>query len=182
MFRRILVCLDCSSFSERVLPYAVGEARKFDSQLILLHVCTKDIERIPFSSSMAEFAYIPVRALVEEYSQRCSRAYFYLHNIAARLESEGLNVEIVVLEGIRSDLADIVSSYAEDNSVDLIVMTTHGRKGFKRLFWGSVADSVTGKSSIPTLLVKSCDNLSDFDGNKDMVGQAADTLVGLTLS
>jgi nucleotide-binding universal stress UspA family protein len=180
MFHKILVCLDCSKFSERALTYATIEANKFSSKLILLHVCTKNFVSFPVPIS-GQFIPIPVESILEDFSQRCIKAKAYLEQLALILKREGLIVEVVVLEGFLCDLPDIIIKYAEENYVDLIAMTTHGRKGLKRIFWGSVADSVTGKSTIPTLIVKSSDEFLDTEERQNILQEDPETLIGLSL-
>ncbi len=153
MFKKILVCLDGSKFSERSLKYASGEAMKSDSNIILLSVCTKGIDYIPAPPS-SQAVYIPVELFVKEFSIRRNQIILYLKTVAEKLADEGQQVEPVVLEGLRADVADIIVQYAEETGIDLIIMATHGRKGFLRLFWGSVADAVLKKSLIPVLMIK----------------------------
>jgi nucleotide-binding universal stress UspA family protein len=48
-----------------------------------------------------------------------------------------------------------IIDYAENNNIDLIVLGTHGRSGFKRLWIGSVAEEVVRSSQCPVLTVRS---------------------------
>jgi nucleotide-binding universal stress UspA family protein len=153
MFKKILVSLDGSKFSERSLKFASSEARKSDASIILLSVCTKGIDYIPAPPS-GQAVYIPVELFVKEFSVRRNQIMLYLKTVAEKLAEEGLHVEPVVLEGLRADVPDIIVQYGEETGIDLIVMATHGRKGFLKLFWGSVADAVLKKSLIPVLLIK----------------------------
>ena len=50
---------------------------------------------------------------------------------------------------------DGILSFAEKNDVDLIVMGSHGRSGFKKLVLGSIASGVITKSKCPVMIVKS---------------------------
>ncbi|MFB9295639.1 universal stress protein [Persicitalea jodogahamensis] len=47
-----------------------------------------------------------------------------------------------------------IIEYAEDNGADLIVLYTHGRKGLRHLFAGSVAEDVLNHSKIPVLVMR----------------------------
>lgn len=48
-----------------------------------------------------------------------------------------------------------ITAYAEENGVDLIVMATHGRTGAKRLYFGSVAESIVRRATCSVLIVRS---------------------------
>ena len=54
--------------------------------------------------------------------------------------------------------SDGILSFAEKNNVDMIVMGSHGRAGFRKLVLGSVASIITAKSHCPVLIVKSQNN------------------------
>jgi nucleotide-binding universal stress UspA family protein len=51
-------------------------------------------------------------------------------------------------------VVDTLIGYARRQNVDLIVMRSHGRKGFARAWFGSVADALIRESGIPVLVVK----------------------------
>jgi len=77
----------------------------------------------------------------------------YLEKLAAPLREEGVNVKTAVVE--RDVVAEAIVDYAEQNDIDLIVMTTHGRSGLSRLVFGSVAESVVRHAPCPVLLIRS---------------------------
>ena len=69
----------------------------------------------------------------------------------AKYADSGVTIETKVLEGYPSSaLLDV----AKNTSADLIVMGSHGRTGLKRLWLGSVAESVVQEATIPILIVR----------------------------
>ncbi|MPN62595.1 TRAP-T-associated universal stress protein TeaD [bioreactor metagenome] len=70
----------------------------------------------------------------------------------AKFNEQGLEVETKLLEG-QVIHREIVRA-AEDSHADLIIIGSHGRTGLKKLFLGSVAQSVLGESHIPVLIVR----------------------------
>ncbi|MBC8404794.1 MAG: universal stress protein [Planctomycetes bacterium] len=50
-----------------------------------------------------------------------------------------------------SNIGETVAEYANENDVDLITMSTHGRTGFRRLVLGSVAESILHYAHVPVL-------------------------------
>ena len=152
-FEKILVCLDGSMFSEGILPYAVGEALKFKSRLTLLHVLTCDIPM--FALPNAEpMRFIPFDLFALEMEERHGRMQSYLEGVTAGLISAGLDAGWVVISGRTADVGEVITQYALSNRFDLIAMATHGYRGLKRFFLGSVSDSVTRKSSLPVLVLR----------------------------
>ncbi len=70
----------------------------------------------------------------------------------AKFNEQGLDVETKLLEG-QVIHREIVQA-AEDSHADLIIIGSHGRTGLKKMFLGSVAQSVLGESHIPVLIVR----------------------------
>lgn len=49
--------------------------------------------------------------------------------------------------------AEVINEFAQENSIDLIVMATQGRTGFSRFLVGSVAEKTIRQSTIPLLII-----------------------------
>ena len=76
----------------------------------------------------------------------------YIHQTAAHLEDSGLKARAVLHEELSA--ADFILTYAEQNGIDLIAMSKHGRAGIGRWLLGSVADRVMNHAKTPVLLVR----------------------------
>lgn len=132
MYERIVVPLDGSELAELALEYVRGLAAGTGAQVILLHACRPEVERMH-----------------RVYLQHIEQV------LRSRLEdagSEGSTVDSAVLLG---HPAEEILTYAEKNKVSLIAMTTHGRSGVRRWALGSVADKVARHSAVPVWLVRS---------------------------
>lgn len=79
------------------------------------------------------------------------QAWNYLNRIAKKIKKKGIPVKIEVLIG---NPAEKISSYAEEENFDTIVIASHGRSGPSRWAMGSVSDKVFRASCIPVLLVR----------------------------
>lgn len=142
-YQNILVPIDGSGWSQRAVPHAVSLARLNDARLTLLHV---------FVPPAPEF--VPELALAgqqEQFGRLREQAKDHVTALVNELQGQGINVRGVVLEGF--DVPGIISSYAHDEHIDLIVMSTHGRSGIARLIFGSVARGVIDRCKVPTLLI-----------------------------
>ena len=65
---------------------------------------------------------------------------------------EGVNIETSIKKGMVS--AETIIDAAEELNVDLIVMGSHGRKGFKKWLLGSFAKDVLSQTTLPVFIVK----------------------------
>lgn len=128
-FKRVLVALDGSESAEIVLPYIRSFANQFDSKVLLFSV--------------------PEGSESEEYTETIQH---YLDDIAETLKEEGINV-ITLVAG--SGPARTIIALSEEEKVDLIMMTSHGRGGTNRtdIHLGSVTDRVVQKTPCPVFIV-----------------------------
>lgn len=152
MYKRILVPLDGSERAEQILPHAENLAIKDDSTLILLYV----IEPIApsFTPGMSMMVAAPPQEL-EIYWKNMQaaekEASDYLQKQAAALTKKTIETEAVVLRG---DPVNSIVNTAREKDVDLIAMTSHGRSGLERVFYGSVTSGVLHKVDRPLLLIR----------------------------
>jgi nucleotide-binding universal stress UspA family protein len=76
----------------------------------------------------------------------------YLNDLKKHLTKNGITTIAAVEEGIP---ADVIINFAKGNSIDLIVMSTHGRTGFSHWAFGSIAEKVLKGAPCPVFLVRS---------------------------
>jgi nucleotide-binding universal stress UspA family protein len=141
--RRILVPLDGSVRAERVLPVVAPMAKALDSELVLFQVPICYV-----SGWMTGEWFLPVQGILATAEQD---AQVYLDYVAARLREEGVKASIATDIGA---VAASIVQYAEEQNMDLIAMSTHGRTGLRRWALGSVADRVLRAGRVPLLLVR----------------------------
>ncbi len=145
MYRKILSPLDGSEFAECALDHVKAIATGCQvPEVVLLRV----VEPI-HASDLAAYAEagIDTGALMHDVE---SGAQIYIAKKAEELQKQGLPAHGVVATGWA---ADTIMSYSEKETVDLIIMSTHGRSGIGRWFMGSVADKVVRHSKVPVLTV-----------------------------
>ena len=90
---------------------------------------------------------------MEEYELHKKAVLEWLDEVKRKCENEGIQTEIKVIGG-PSPVSDSILIYAENENVDLIVVGTKGRSGFKKLLLGSVASKVVTYAHCPVLVVK----------------------------
>ncbi len=139
----VLVPLDSSDLGEAALPYAEEIALRTGATITLLHCITEPgaIEASALGKDLAEMVSVLQNAGEE-----------YLTSVASRLSRKGINVSYKVTIG---SPANIIVSYADENAVSIIMMSTHGRSGIARWVFGSVTEKVLHGSTLPMLLVRS---------------------------
>lgn len=145
MYKRILVTLDGSELAEMVIPHVEVVAEAGYSEVILLHVA-------PEAEALIDNGVVVAYADQEEERIKMA-AHHYLDRFVERLRAQGITGRGVIRFG--APAAQILEA-AREADADLIAMTTHGRSGVTRLFYGSVAEEVLRGAAVPILLVRGC--------------------------
>ncbi|GIW08026.1 MAG: universal stress protein [Dehalococcoidia bacterium] len=149
MYDPILLTLDGSELAELAIPHAVAMAKQFGARLIVLRVVPPVVQPLDVDYGLsAPYGY---EKIIEAETQGAAE---YLANVVKSFEAEGLTVETVTPLG---EPATAILETAHDRGAKLIVMATHGRSGFRRLVFGSVADRVLREAETPVLLVRGHD-------------------------
>lgn len=147
MYRYILVPLDGSKTADRGLREAIrlAEALKAPGKLHLVHVID-EFPTLVELSSMNNFE-LSIQRLRDDGRALLERA-------ARTVTEAGVEVDTHLCEVTQGRIADALVDEARKTGCDLIVMGTHGRRGFSRLALGSDADLVVRASTVPVLLVR----------------------------
>jgi nucleotide-binding universal stress UspA family protein len=151
MYHRVLVPLDGSATSDRGLQEAIGLSREEKAELILLHVVDDSTMVAEMSASMTVEQTERARARLDRLREHGTEL---LAAAEATVVQAGLPVRTVLREVTEGRIGEIVVAEAQSAACDLIVMGTHGRRGFSRLVLGSAAELVVRASTVPVLLVR----------------------------
>jgi universal stress protein A len=131
---RILVPLDFSGKSRQALRYAGPIAQKFSARIHLVHVLPA-----PGKTPKDEVTRLRLEALKR------------LGETGAQLLPPRLRAGNAVLHG---DPAAEILNLARRQNIDLIVLTTKGRSGLKRVLVGSTAERIMRESACPVMSVR----------------------------
>lgn len=125
-FRRLLIASDGSSYSDAALMEATAMAARAGSELLGVAVAREEGE--------------------------ISETREILQRMLTAANREGVSFQGISPQGLAAD--EGIIQVALENRVDLIIMGSHGRTGFKRLLMGSVTERVIGQAPCPVLVVK----------------------------
>ncbi len=139
--KNVLFATDFSATSEAAFPYATAICRHFGSVLHTAHVLS-DASLLMMTGGVD---YVSMSTIYEDAHTEAKEK---LDHISGRLE--GIPHRNYVRHGqVWKNLSGIV----EENSIDLIVLGTHGRTGLGKLLLGSVAEDILRHSPCPVLTV-----------------------------
>lgn len=146
--RQVLVALDGNPEHEAGLPLATDLARVCGASVHLVMVIETPDTLTGVRAAAARFLPATMSALLD-LDEDSGMSYLQKHIEA--LKASGLSVTATVSRG---DPTQRIVEAADDVAADLIVLGTHGSKGFDAFWLGSVPPKIAHRSKVPLLLVR----------------------------
>ncbi len=140
-FKHLLVPTDFSPSSSAAVALAIDMAIQFNAELTLLHVW--ELPVYPYMELMLNAAEITSN--LEKAAAEC------LHKRLTEVQARLPRAQSLLKMG--QAWQEIVDAIKESKA-DLLVMGTHGRRGFEHAIMGSVAEKLVRLSSVPVLTVR----------------------------
>lgn len=143
MYNKILVPLDGSKLAEIALSHAESLATRYQAELILLTVI--DPPTVTGRDGIA------VDLFQQEMDTKIEGAETYLKALKNQFEKRKIKTKTIVTTG--SVVRNIVDT-AHGESVDLVLIASHGHSGLKRVFFGSVAAGVLNRIEQALMVIR----------------------------
>ena len=143
MLEKILVPFDGSGFSQKAFEKGLEIAEKFESRLIVLTV---------IQSKISDTAGISLERLQEIQDDEEEDATIMLKKLEDQANAKNVSFSMKIIHN--PSTSDGIVAFAESNNIDLIVIGSHGRTGFRKLVLGSVANGVISHAQCPVLVTK----------------------------
>ncbi len=143
-YQNILVPVDGSETSLSVVKHATDIAKAFNSKITVVQVMTLDpyIAAEYISNGQSNPLIERARDFIEENIKTAKEAFL----------AEGVQVETRLLEG--ENITHTLAQAVNDLKIDLVVLSSHGRTGLKKIIMGSVAQGLLTELQVPVLVVK----------------------------
>jgi nucleotide-binding universal stress UspA family protein len=143
--KTILVAIDLSPVSSKILKEAVLLAEDLSAKIILLHVIPPVSSTVPVGSSM-EMVSVPLPLSAEEIAEVKSQ----LNQLATSIASPKVQIEAQVKEALP---VEEIRRQVKSTGASLLVVGSHGHGGLYHLFNGSVVTELLKQASKPVLVV-----------------------------
>ncbi|HEY8051005.1 MAG TPA: universal stress protein [Ramlibacter sp.] len=141
-YRRILVPVDGSPTSNKALVAALNIARDGDGQLRIVHVVDEVAHLTGFEASSM------ILAAAMQAAERV------LADAAEIAKASGVTADVKLLDQPGERLGVLVAKEAQQWEADLVVVGTHGRRGFERMLVGSGAEQIIRLAPVPVLVIR----------------------------
>ncbi|OYY82264.1 MAG: hypothetical protein B7Y33_00105 [Hydrogenophilales bacterium 16-62-9] len=146
MYSKILVAIDESDLSRQALQQAIELARTLAAGVRVVHVI--DMSWLPIGPEIA----IDTTALSAA-RHGAGEKLIAAARETARLANFELEADLIDTDTPAQHVAEAIAAEAARWGADLVVMGTHGRRGFQHLMLGSVAERTLRYSAVPVLLI-----------------------------
>jgi nucleotide-binding universal stress UspA family protein len=138
-FKQVLVATDFSDASQRALAYAIAIARRYSSELSVVHALPP-----------APRDQIPLEPLPRVLNRRRLEAEEQMKLLGDKVQMNDLNHHLLLEQG---PVWDVLASVIQRENSDLLVLGTRGRGGLRKLALGSVAEEVLRLAPCPVLTI-----------------------------
>jgi nucleotide-binding universal stress UspA family protein len=144
IYKAILVPLDGSGRAERILKHVEELARCFNAQVIFLQVVS--------APNLVGYDETGILLYHHTLEQVVKQAKSYLNSLKGEFREKGIEAKTCVVGG--PVVGQIIDCALKENA-DLVAMTSHGRSGLARAFYGSVTAGVLHLIDRPLLIIRS---------------------------
>jgi len=142
-FKSILFATDFSESSDYAFQYAYSLSKKYNARLLVVHIINEPVDLRGFY--VPHISFEKLEEEIEEGAQKMMEKFCRTHI------RDYDNYETFIVPGIPYD--EIIKKAAE-HSADLIVLGTHGRTGLDHVLFGSTAEKVVRKSTVPVMTIR----------------------------
>lgn len=140
--RTILVPIDFSEVTARVVEHASGLARAFSGKLCLLHVAAPDPSFVGWDPGPDVVRHQRATDLRDEHRRA--------QELAEQLRADGIDAQALLVQG---PTVETILERAAKLPADLIVIGSHGHGALYRALLGSISEGVVRKATCPVLIV-----------------------------
>jgi len=144
MYQTILVPLDGSKRAERILNHVEALAHCFNARVIFLQVVT--------APNLVGYDESGILLYSHNLEQLAKETKSYLNSLKGEFREKGIETKTCVVGG--GVVEQIIDCALRENA-DLVAMTSHGRTGLARAFYGSVTAGVLNLIDRPLLIIRS---------------------------
>ena len=151
IFNKILIPVDGSTNSMKAIDYAIDLTDKYKSELLALHVLYSQSGFAFHKETVA--GTITSSSLSDLNLEAKQEAEKWFEEINKRAAERNVQIKTEVVFTVIS-IVESILTYAEKENINLIIIGSKGKSGWKKLIVGSVASGISTYAHCPILIVK----------------------------
>jgi len=159
MYKKILLPLDGSALSHQAIPHAIAVATGIGVEVVLFQVIDS-VAHLISETTPATIEPIPSGELTVEIAESAvegqrQAALANLEAVTAQVVAGGIDAARVTTEIVEGTASQAIEEAVERLGCDIVIISSHGRSGIRRVLLGSVADHVARNTpSAAVLLIR----------------------------
>lgn len=147
---KIIVALDFSDITDKVLNASKTLALAMDAELILIHVAEPNPDHIAYDYDPAAITAIDPSEIRDNIAKRFHQDHQTLQQKSDDFRTQGLHCKALMIQG---PTVDMLLNEASKLNADFIVIGSHGKGFISQVLLGSISEELIKKSNIPVYLV-----------------------------
>lgn len=147
---KILVAIDFSDITEKVLNQASDLAKSMQAEVCLLHVAEPNPDHIAYDYDPAALYAVDPSEIRDQIAQRFHKEHKTLQEYANDFRSQGLDCKALMVQG---ETVQMILNGIEKLSIDFIVVGSHGKGMISQVLLGSTSEALIKKTSVPVYLI-----------------------------
>jgi len=147
---KILVTIDFSDITKKVLDQSRKLAKSMQAEICLLHVAEPNPDHIAYDYDPAAMYAVDPAEIRNQIAQRFHQEHKTLQKDAEELRNEGFNCKALMVQG---PTVEMLLNGVNKLDIDFIVAGSHGKGVFSQLLLGSTSEELIKNTPVPVYLV-----------------------------
>ena len=147
---KILVTIDFSDITEKVLRESQSLAQAMSAEVCLLHVAEPNPDHITYDYDPAAMYAIDPSEIRDQIAQRFHKEHKLLQQYADEFRNSGLNCKALMVQG---ETVQMILNGIEKLGSDFVVAGSHGKGMISQILLGSSSEELVKKTSVPVYLI-----------------------------
>ncbi len=147
---KILVTIDFSDITERVLYQSRILAESMKAEVVLLHVAEPNADYITYDYDPAAMYAIDPSEIRDQIAQRFHTEHQTIQQYAQQFRDQGLSCKALMVQG---ETVEMILNGVKKLSTDMIVAGSHGKGVISKILLGSTSERLIKQTTVPIYLV-----------------------------
>lgn len=148
MYKHVFIAIDDSHTSQKALEEAIAVAKAHEAMLEIAHAIDEQLVHVFHAGGVTTTSANQLKHVLETGGQDV------LSKALEKAKAAGVKTKTHLLKGHGEHTDDLIAAAVKRSGADLLVVGSHGRRGFRRLLLGSVAENLVRKVSVSVLIVR----------------------------
>ncbi len=149
---KIIVAIDFSDITEKLLEHSASMATATKAELLLIHVAEPHPDHVAFDYDPVAISAIDPAEIRDNIAQRFHQEHKSIQGYSEEMRNKGIDCKALMIQG---PIVEVLLDEAKKLSADFIIVGSHGKGLLGQMFLGSISEELVKKTTLPVHLVPS---------------------------